>query len=64
MNPTPVKPTKEQFLDYESIRMIGVTNMFDVKAVCSLSHTGLKSEHCLYIFKHYPELTNEYGIFD
>lgn len=54
-----VKPNKEQFLDYESIRMLGVTNMLDTSVVCALSHTGLSKEH---IFKHYIELADEYGV--
>lgn len=57
-----VKPNKEQFLDYESIRMLGVTNMLDTSVVCALSHTGLSKEHCIYIFKHYIELAEEYGV--
>lgn len=55
-----MKPTKEQFADYVSIRDSGVTNMFDVKAVCNLSSTGLTKDICKYIMNHFTELADEY----
>lgn len=55
-----MKPSKEQFLDYENIRQSGITNMFDIRFVCSLSTHGLTKEHCLYIFANYSDLMEEY----
>ena len=57
-----MKPTKEQFEDYVSIRDGGVTNMFDVRTVCSLSVTGLTRSHCLYIMANFVNLAEEYGV--
>ena len=57
-----VKPTKEQFEDYVSIRNSGVTNMFAVTTVCLLSCTGLSRENCFYIMKHFAELAVEYDV--
>ena len=57
-----MKPTKEQFKDYVAIRNSGVTNMWDVRAVCKLSYTGLNKDVCIYIMEHFEELANEYGI--
>ena len=57
-----MKPTKEQFQDYVSIRDSGVTNMFDVRRVCELSSTGLTKEICRYIMKYFEELAEEYGV--
>ena len=57
-----MKPTKEQFEDYVSIRDSGITNMFDVRAVCSLSVTGLTLSHCLYIMANFVNLAEEYGV--
>ena len=57
-----MKPTKEQFEDYVSIRDSGVTNMFAVSVVCSLSVTGLTKNICLYIMDHFKELADEYGV--
>lgn len=56
------KPTKAQFEDYVAIRDSGVTNMFDVHMVCSLSDTGLTKEICLYIMTNFMELAKEYGV--
>ena len=57
-----MKPTKEQFEDYVSIRDSGVTNMFAISVVCDLSHTGLTKEICFYIMEHFKELSDEYGV--
>ena len=56
------KPTKEQFADYLRIQELGVTNMFDVRMVCLMSVCDLTKDNCLYIFKHYNELREEYGL--
>ena len=57
-----MKPTKEQFEDYVSIRNSGVTNMFDVKTVCNLSFTGLTKDICMYIMEHFTELASKYKV--
>ena len=57
-----MKPTKEQFEDYLSIRDSGITNMWDVKVVCALSSTGLTHDNCVYIMKYFEELASEYGV--
>lgn len=51
--------TKEKFNDYESVRVSGVTNMFDVKTVCDLS--GLVREDVFEIMKNFTELKEKYG---
>ena len=56
------KVTKEQFEDYVRIRNSGITNMFDIKTVCALSHTGLKKEHCLSIMQNFSGIAKEYGV--
>ena len=56
------KPTKEQFKDYVRIQKSGATNMWAIRAVCDLSHTGLTTDICLYIMDHYEELMEEYGV--
>ena len=43
--------TKEQFERYEGVRVSGITNMFAIKTVCSIS--GLKKEQCLEIMDKY-----------
>lgn len=57
-----MKPTKEQFEDYLYIRDSGVTNMWAVDVVCSMSTTGLDREICIYIMKHFEELAEEYNV--
>ena len=57
-----MKPTKEQFDEYVKIRNSGVTNMFDVKFICSISNTGLTKEICLYIMQHFGDLLEEYEV--
>lgn len=51
--------TKEKFLDYEAIRKSGVTNMFDLQVVVSLSD-NLTREDCIEIIKNYEELKEKY----
>lgn len=50
--------TKDDFASYESVRVSGVTNMFDIKIVSELS--GLSREQILYIMKNYGELCKKY----
>ena len=59
---TEAKPTKEQFVEYVSIRDWGVTNMWNVDYVCELSDSGLTKDICLYIMKHFTDLANEYEV--
>lgn len=54
-----MKPTKEQFEEYLAIRDSGVTNMFDVNFITTISETGLTKDICLYIMKHFDELVDE-----
>lgn len=58
------KPTKEQMEMYEKIRYSGVTNMFDVRTVCSLSNGLLTEPVCFYIMHgtNYSDCMEEYGI--
>lgn len=56
------KPTKEQFSSYIAIQRSGVTNMFDVPRVISLSGNRLTKETIMYIFSHYSDLCDEYNI--
>ncbi len=57
-----MKPTKEQFEDYVSIRDSGVTNMYAIDVVCDLSYSGLTKDICFYIMKHFKELAEEYEV--
>lgn len=57
-----MKPTEAQFVEYVEIRDSGVTNMFDIMMVVSLSETGLTKDICLYIMKHFLELAEEYEV--
>ena len=50
--------TKEQFEAYVDVQESGVTNMFDVKMVQSLS--GLEKEQIMTIMQHYGELKDKY----
>jgi len=52
--------TKEQFLTYERIRQSGVTNMFDVRAVRSLSGGVLSDDNCFEIMKNFSSLKEMY----
>ena len=52
------KITQEQFEAYEDVRESGITNMFDVKMVESLS--GLEKEQIMTIMQHYGELKDKY----
>ena len=56
------KPTKEQFKEYVEIRNSGITNMFAVNYICSLSTTGLDKDRCYYIMTYFEELSKEYGV--
>ena len=57
-----LKPTKEQFEEYVAIRNSGVTNMFDTSYIAAISDTGLDRNVCLYIMKHFEELSEEYEV--
>jgi len=50
--------TREEFEAYEKVRVSGVTNMFDVPVVESLS--GLSREKILSIMKDYHNLMKKY----
>ncbi len=52
--------SKEDFKDYEEIRQSGITNMFDVNTVISLSN-NLTKEKCFQIMKQYSKLKQKYG---
>lgn len=56
------KPTKEQFEEYVSIRDSGITNMFDVRFIESISSTGLNKDICTYIMHNFSELAKEYEV--
>ena len=56
------KPTREQFQEYVDIRDSGVTNMFDVSYIESISTTGLTRLNCIYIMKNFKELAEEYEV--
>lgn len=51
--------TKEEFLDYENIRLSGRTNMFDISTVIALSD-GLSKEKIFFIMKNYGKLSKKY----
>ena len=53
--------TKEQFHRYEAVRQSGVTNMFAVSTVMSIS--GLTKEQCFTIMKgdNYSKMADEFG---
>ncbi|MFX0133361.1 MAG: hypothetical protein ACFFDN_06945 [Candidatus Hodarchaeota archaeon] len=50
--------SKKEFDAYESVRVSGVTNMWNVSLVSELS--GLKKDKILYIMKNYSELKEHY----
>ena len=52
------KITKENFEAYVNVQESGITNMFDVKMVQSLS--GLEKEQIMTIMQHYGELKDKY----
>ena len=56
------KPTKEQFQEYVDIRNSGVTNMYDIRFIESVSYSGLTRKICSYIMQHFTELADEYDI--
>ncbi|MEK6880007.1 MAG: hypothetical protein AABY22_10385 [Nanoarchaeota archaeon] len=53
-----IKITKEQFEDYEEVRVNGLTNMYDITTVCELS--GLDKEIVIQIMKEYDKLMEEF----
>lgn len=50
--------TKKEFLAYESVRVSGITNMFNVKLVQEIS--GLSREKIMQIMKEYSTLEKKY----
>jgi len=50
--------TKEQYEDYEAVRVSGVTNMFAVGTVCDLS--GLSRDEVKTIMKNYSALKEQF----
>lgn len=44
---------------YEQVRISGITNMFMITKVCSLS--GLSKEQVLFIMEHYNELNEKFN---
>lgn len=57
-----MKPTEEQFREYVEIRDSGVTNMFDIRHIVSISNTGLDKDICVYIMQNFTDLAIEYGV--
>tara|TARA_R110000772_G_scaffold240425_1_gene352635 strand:- start:119 stop:358 length:240 start_codon:yes stop_codon:yes gene_type:complete len=51
--------TEEQFTAYVRVQKSGVTNMFDLRNVISL--TGLNKEQCLEIMSNYGKLEEKYS---
>ena len=51
--------TKEQFTAYVRVQKSGVTNMFDIRNVTTL--TGLNKEQCIAIMEQYNELDKKYN---
>jgi len=54
-----IEITKEQFTAYVRVQKSGVTNMFDIRNVTSL--TGLDKEQCLEIMSNYGKLDKKYS---
>jgi hypothetical protein len=52
--------TKEDFMDYENVRLSGKTNMFDVSTVIRLSK-NLNREKIKYIMFNYSKLKEEFS---
>ena len=52
--------TQEQFEAYVDVQMSGVTNMFDVRTVSSLS--GLDRDQITTIMSNYGELEEKYNV--
>ena len=52
------KITKKDFRAYVDVQESGITNMFDVRMVKSLS--GLEKEQIMTIMQHYGELKDKY----
>ncbi len=46
--------TKDEFMRYEQLRKSGITNMFDLEVVMSI--TWLSKEKVLFIMKNYEKL--------
>ncbi len=55
-----VEVTEEQFEAYVSVQLSGVTNMWAVDTVISLSRGLLSEDDCLYIMRNYVELRDHF----
>lgn len=53
-----IKITKAKFEAYEDVRSSGITNMWNVRTVMSIS--GLSKEECLDIMKNYDKYNKKY----
>jgi len=56
------KITKDQFRSYLSIQHSGLTNMFDLRNVISMSNGNLTKEDCLDIMKNYSTYEKEFNL--
>lgn len=54
--------TKEQFNEYERIRLSGETNMFSINRIIILSGYILTSDAILDIMKNYKTYKNKYEV--
>ena len=54
--------TKDKFIAYLAVQKSGLTNMFDVRNVCSLSGNKLTREDCIDIMKNYSKFETEFDI--
>ena len=54
-----IEITREQFTAYVRVQNSGVTNMFDLRNVTSL--TGLDKNQCIAIMEQYGELDKKYS---
>lgn len=56
-----LKPTKEQFEEYIKLSESGFTNLFDGRYICEVSETGLTTDMCKCIVKHFDALAKEFS---
>ena len=54
--------TKEKMQAYENVRQSGLTNMFDIKKVISLSKFILTREDCIDIMENYTKYIKQFKI--
>ena len=53
--------TKQKFISYLRIQRSGLTNMFDVRAVCDLSGKVLTKEDCIDIMSNYDKYMEQWA---